>query len=224
MVNGQPGPLGPAALGQRPPGERLRLRVHRGGRRPCRPRPTTAATTASGAWTRTFSRPWLIFWNGRIITSAWLARARPLRHPQCQRGAFSFLAQREKEREAGRREAVGGGWLDFGDAVSGAERGKAEEAELLAGGGCCSWSWPRGWQAVVGFSACPHAKLGKRQRSRHAAPAFFYRARPPNIRAARLDSTHSTDCEIFRCSCDNVMNRALQGGVALLSSCLWIGG
>lgn len=55
------------------------------------------------------SRPWPVFWNGRAITSAWLARARPLRHPQCQRGAFSFLAERERER--GDPEEGGGRWL-----------------------------------------------------------------------------------------------------------------
>lgn len=61
------------------------------------------------------SRPWPIFWNGRAITGAWLARARALQRPRCQRGAF---LGREKERAArfwgkarrGRAILFVGGW------------------------------------------------------------------------------------------------------------------
>lgn len=76
--------------------------------------------------------------------------------------------------------------------------------DLLEGCGCCSCSWVAGGAECgwfLGF-ALPHAKLGKRQRSRHAAPGFFIvRGRrtpcgpagwPPNIKSTehgRLDST-----------------------------------
>lgn len=97
--------------------------------------------------------------------------------------------------------------------------------DLLEGCGCCSCSW------LVSRLALPYAKLGKRQRSRHAAPGFLSCA-AAGLRAsgwlvskykeqARLVIAQhdATACEIFRCSCDNDKNRAVHGGVGL-SSCL----
>jgi hypothetical protein len=77
------------------------------------------------------SRPLPIFWNGRAITGAWLARARALHHhPRCQRGSFSW--QREQRKRA-RRD---GGWLAR---FCGGEEGRCY---LLVG--CVRF---RGWQA-----------------------------------------------------------------------------
>lgn len=191
------------------------------------------------------SRPWPIFWNGRAITSAWLARARPLRHPQCQRGAFSFLADREESGEGG-----GGRWLARfrGRCVWEVRRGRGGGREGRKEG---STSWGRacvrsagrlrllfvfvvgGRRSRIGWFLglpCPMPSL-----ENGSVPGMqrqaFYRARPPDsVRPAgwppNIKSRHAliaqhgaTACEIFRCSCDNDRNRAVHGGVGL-SSCL----
>jgi len=70
------------------------------------------------------SRP--IFWNGRAITGAWLARARS----HALTPPWSLSWQRERR--------GGGGWLE------GERRGGAGRCDLLAGCGCCSWPWVAG--------------------------------------------------------------------------------
>jgi hypothetical protein len=105
------------------------------------------------------SRPLPIFWNGRAITGAWLARARALHHhPRCQRGSFS--RQREQRKRARREPGTVAGSLDF----AGARRGVA----------ICLW-------AACGFVGGRRSRncWEERQRSQHAAPGFFYRARTP---------------------------------------------
>lgn len=106
------------------------------------------------------SRPWPIFWNGRAITSAWLARARALQRPRCQRGAF---LGREKERGArfwGRRGEGGICW-QAGNSVRG---------------------WVAGGAELVGFSlvfVCPLPSAWKTATLPACGARLFYRARSP---------------------------------------------
>jgi hypothetical protein len=134
------------------------------------------------------SRPWPIFWNGRAITSAWLARARA--RPPATASAMStwrlFFLGRQGERSQARfRDAVFGGPGEGAAEVRGRGRKEAwrRACDLLAGYGCCSCLFVGGRRSrriggwVVHLSCGPaprgHSKLGKRQRSLHAAPDFL---------------------------------------------------